>query len=45
MADFLAGQAAIDPKNGTRTCEDSWCELRSLCRIRELERIDTVDAP
>ncbi|MGD8346632.1 MAG: PD-(D/E)XK nuclease family protein [Lysobacterales bacterium] len=45
MADFLAGHAAVDPKNGTRTCEDSWCELRPLCRIRELEGIDTVDSP
>ena len=36
MADFLAGEAAIDPKHGLRTCEDSYCKLQSLCRIGEL---------
>jgi probable DNA repair protein len=37
MAAFLAGQAAIDPKDGRTTCRNSWCELQSLCRIGELE--------
>lgn len=37
MADFLAGQAAIDPREGRKTCDNSWCELHSLCRIGELE--------
>lgn len=38
MADFLAGKAVIDPKLGTKTCENSYCELRSLCRIGELDK-------
>lgn len=37
MSDFLAGKADIDPKEGSRTCENSWCEMYSLCRIHELE--------
>ena len=36
MADFLAGNAAIDPKGGTKICEKSYCELQSLCRVGEL---------
>jgi probable DNA repair protein len=39
MADFLAGHAAIDPKNGPVTCRDSYCELHSLCRVGELEQL------
>lgn len=39
MGDFLAGEAAIDPKNGRKTCDNSYCELQSLCRIGELEQI------
>lgn len=39
MADFLAGEAAIDPKDGTRTCERSFCELQPLCRIGELQSL------
>jgi ATP-dependent helicase/nuclease subunit B len=35
MAEFLAGQAAIDPKH-ENTCKQSYCELQSLCRIGEL---------
>ena len=38
MADFLAGSAPVDPKSGTRTCENSYCELHSLCRVGELEQ-------
>lgn len=38
MADFLAGEAAIDPKHGIKTCDNSYCELQSLCRIGELEQ-------
>ena len=45
MAEFLAGDARIDPKDGTRTCDDSWCELGLLCRIRELEQIGEEDSP
>ena len=40
MADFLAGEAAVDPKTdpktGQRTCDKSYCELHSLCRVGEL---------
>ena len=36
--DFLAGEAAIDPKNGRKTCRNSYCELQPLCRIDELEQ-------
>ncbi len=39
MADFLAGQAAVDPKDGTATCNNSFCELHSLCRIGELQNM------
>lgn len=38
MADFLAGEAVVDPKNGRNTCDNSYCELQSLCRIGELEQ-------
>jgi len=38
MANFLAGEAAIDPKKGLVTCENSYCELQSLCRVGELEQ-------
>lgn len=37
MAGFLAGDAAIDPKNGSKTCDSSYCDLQPLCRINELE--------
>lgn len=37
MAEFLAGEAAIDPKNGRKTCDNSYCELQPMCRITELE--------
>ena len=39
MAGFLAGKAAIDPKNGSKTCNNSYCDLQSLCRIGELENM------
>jgi len=39
MADFLEGEAAIDPKHGLKTCENSYCELQSVCRIGELEQV------
>lgn len=39
MAEFLAGQAAVDPKNGRKTCDTGFCKLQSLCRIDELERL------
>jgi ATP-dependent helicase/DNAse subunit B len=39
MAEFLAGDAAIDPKNGRKTCDNSYCELHPLCRITELEQL------
>mgnify|MGYP001814883641 FL=1 len=45
MADFLAGKADIDPKDGVRTCEKSWCEMHSLCRINELEGASAEKTP
>jgi len=39
MADFLEGQAAVDPKDGTATCGNSFCDLQSLCRVGELEQM------
>ncbi len=39
MAEFLAGEAAIDPKNGRKTCDNSYCKLQPLCRITELEQM------
>lgn len=38
MAAFLAGEAAIDPKDGLKTCRDSYCKLQPLCRIDELDK-------
>ena len=38
MDDFLAGIAPVDPKDGRKTCNNSWCELQSLCRVGELEQ-------
>ena len=38
MADFLAGNAAVDPKGGTAICESSYCDLQPLCRVGELEQ-------
>jgi RecB family exonuclease len=37
MLEFLAGHAAVDPKNDN-TCDNSHCELRSLCRVGELKK-------
>jgi len=42
MAEFLAGEAAIDPRNGRKTCVNSYCELQPLCRINELEQLRTA---
>lgn len=38
VADFQAGEAGVDPKNGLKTCDNSHCELQSLCRVGELEK-------
>lgn len=38
MAEYLSGDATIDPKNGRTTCNGSYCELQPLCRITELEQ-------
>ena len=37
MADFLLGDARIDPKDGIKTCDKSYCDLHALCRVHELE--------
>jgi hypothetical protein len=39
MAEFLAGNATIDPKVGRKTCDNSFCEMQPLCRIGELEQV------
>lgn len=36
MSEFLKGDARIDPKSGLKTCQQSYCELQSLCRVGEL---------
>ena len=38
MTDFQAGDSRIDPKNGLKTCNNSYCKLQSLCRVGELEQ-------
>ncbi len=42
MAEFLSGDAAIDPKKGRKTCDSSYCELQPLCRSTELEQLRTI---
>ena len=42
MSAFLQGEANIDPKNGRKTCDTSYCELQRLCRIDELQGIKTA---
>ena len=42
MSDFLAGEAGVDPKNGRKTCQQSYCDLQSLCRIGELEQFQDL---
>lgn len=37
MAEFLSGEAAVDPKND-KTCDNTYCDLHSLCRIGELRQ-------
>ncbi|MDX2416715.1 MAG: PD-(D/E)XK nuclease family protein [Xanthomonadales bacterium] len=39
MKDFIAGETAIDPKDGLNTCNNSYCKLQSLCRVGELEQL------
>ena len=31
--DFIAGHAAVHPKQGLKTCDNSYCDLAPLCRI------------
>jgi probable DNA repair protein len=40
-ANFREGHAAVDPKNGSATCED--CTLSALCRIGELGAWQATD--
>lgn len=42
MAEFLAGEATIDPKNGVRTCTGTYCEFQPLCRIAELDQLPVL---
>jgi len=41
-AEFMAGAAAVDPKQPSVTCR--YCELKPLCRIRERFDFDADDA-
>ena len=34
--EFHDGSAVVDPKNNSKTCENTYCNLKSLCRINEL---------
>lgn len=43
MADFLAGEAAVQPLRGRTSCNNIYCELQPLCRIDELERLQSLD--
>jgi probable DNA repair protein len=47
MVGFLAGKAAVDPKTdpktGQRTCDKSYCELQSLCRVGELVQRQKIE--
>jgi len=40
-ASFLQGDASVDPKYGTKTCE--FCDLHALCRIAEVRPIETAE--
>ena len=40
-ANFLRGDAAVDPKYAGKTCE--FCDLHSLCRIAEVHAIDGLE--
>jgi ATP-dependent helicase/nuclease subunit B len=41
---YRNGDAAIDPKHKSKTCENTYCNLKSLCRINELTTLDGVSA-
>ena len=36
MSEFLSGDARIDPKLGLSTCDNTYCQLQSLCRVGEM---------
>jgi RecB family exonuclease len=39
--EFLAGEAAVDPKEGRKTCE--YCPLPGLCRVAEVQNVLVTD--
>ena len=41
---FHDGKAAVDPKNQSNTCDNTYCDLKSLCRINELTTLDEASA-
>jgi len=45
MSEFLAGDARIDPKSGLKTCEQTYCQLQSLCRVGELVQRQQSSSP
>lgn len=42
--EFHDGNAAVDPKNQSNTCDNTYCSLKSLCRINELTRLGEAPA-
>jgi ATP-dependent helicase/DNAse subunit B len=40
-ASFVQGNAAVDPKDGAKSCE--FCKLHSLCRIAEVRALDAPE--
>ena len=42
-ASFLQGDAAVDPKNGAKTC--ALCDLHALCRIGDVRAAGTPEDP
>ena len=41
-AAYRNGDAAIDPKHKAKTCENTYCNLKSLCRINEITTLEGV---
>jgi RecB family exonuclease len=39
--EFLTGEAAVDPKEGRKTCK--YCPLPGLCRVAEVQNVLVID--
>ena len=42
--DYCKGEAAIDPKHSSKTCENTYCNLISLCRFNEITTLDEASS-